>query len=126
MSSFRKKIESPDRNAPVAAPPHEAKLVEPVADGVKPLELDQPNPVEEASRNALKQRLAEMQNAETIVRSSLSQQQLADEPPSQKPKSVEEIIEGCQLPERAKSWLRAHPDYVTDPAKVAQITAMHP
>src|SRR5262245_12310012 len=129
MVSFRKKLQDDKKDAAVAALPQEnaARLPEPIAEDVEPLEqlAAESDPVREAEQSALKQRLQEMQNAETIVRSSVGQQpRFADEP--QKPKSVEEIIEGCNLPERAKSWLREHPDYVTDPVKVAQITAMHP
>lgn len=43
----------------------------------------------------------------------------------QQPPSVEQIIAGAAVPEQAKAWLRAHPDYITDPTKNAQLVKMH-
>jgi hypothetical protein len=94
--------------------------------------------VKQAEQTALRDRLREMENAEGITRAALSQQQrlaterhptepIAIEPqePQEQPLTVEQIIESSGLPERAKSWLRAHPDYITDMAKNAQIQKMH-
>jgi hypothetical protein len=38
---------------------------------------------------------------------------------------MEQIIADAQIPERAKNWLRQHPEYMIDPVKNARITKMH-
>lgn len=44
---------------------------------------------------------------------------------TQQPQTVEGIIAASGLPERAKSWLREHQDYVSDPAKNAKLQELH-
>jgi hypothetical protein len=103
-----------------------AKLPDPVAEP-KPVEpMVESSPAEEAARTALRQRLQEMERAETITRQAAQrpqpQPEFASEPP---PPSVEEIIAGASIPDRAKNWLRQHPEYVADPAKNNTIIALH-
>jgi hypothetical protein len=43
----------------------------------------------------------------------------------QQPVTMEQIIADAQIPERAKNWLRQHPEYMIDPVKNARITKMH-
>ena len=137
MASLRKRYQSngadqdgqPVQTAPVAG----AELPPPVADK-QPAEQPVENAVEQAAQNALKARLAEMENAEGLQREVLSQQQrmAAEEPlaigpqePQQQPQTVEEVIAASGLPERAQRWLLAHPDYVRDAQKNAHIQGLH-
>jgi hypothetical protein len=141
MSSLRKKYrpESFDKDAPVATTPVVAELPAPAELKAEPTEKpENKSPVEEAAKSALRDRLREMENAEGIAREALSQQQrmateeqlitepIAIEPEQeQQPLTVEQIIEGSGLPERAKRWLRQHTDYVLDPEKNAHIQGLH-
>ena len=75
MASLRKRystqVETSDKVAPTAATPIAAAEPPPPADDKVPTEppkVDEPGPVENASQNALKQRLAEMQAAQKMVR----------------------------------------------------------
>jgi hypothetical protein len=131
MASLRRKyqgVESKDA-PPVTTVPNEtaAQLPEPVVDA-KPLE--QPaaelSPAEQAAQSALKQRLQEMQHAEALTRQAINQQpQYAPEPQEPQMPTAEQIIASSGLPENAKDWLRAHPDYVLDPVKNAKLQKMH-
>jgi hypothetical protein len=82
------------------------------------------------ARIAIANRLREMENAERSVRETPPQREesFAQEPqqqPQQRPVTMEQIIADAPIPERAKAWLRQHPDYMTDPVKNARITKMH-
>jgi hypothetical protein len=73
-----------------------------------------------------KQRLAEMERAENLQREVAQQHpQFATEPQEPQAPSAEQIIASSGLPENAKDWLRAHPEYVSDPVKNAQMQRMH-
>jgi hypothetical protein len=84
---YQSRVEDTD-GPPVATAPQEAaaKPPEPVADADKqPVEMPatESDAVSEAERSALRQRLAEMQNAEGRVREAMQQrQQFATEPPA--------------------------------------------
>lgn len=39
--------------------------------------------------------------------------------------TTEQIIDGSSLPDVAKQWLRAHPEFISDPRKNARIQALH-
>src|SRR5262245_5319601 len=111
MASLRKKYqqEGPRDEPPVSSPPEvtAAELPPLAADAGKPPEMPASEaPVEVAARNALKARLAEMQNAETITREAMQQQQppQAAEPPQQQP----------EIPAAVAKFLAEHPQY-TDP-----------
>jgi hypothetical protein len=75
---------------------------------------------EAAAQAAIRQRMDE--NAATA--GALDHK---DEPPLPEPQqpSAEQIIAGSPLPDRAKDWLRQHPEYVTDPIKNAQLQKLH-
>ena len=81
---------------------------------------------------AMRRRLQEMEDAQQRVQqleAGIAQQaqivhQLQQAPQQQSP-SVEIIIANAPLPESAKAWLLAHPDYITDAAKNAQMQEMH-
>jgi len=128
MASLRKRyqdrVESPDKSAPTAATPQLAAEPPPVAEDkppTEPLKVDEPGPVEDASKKALKQRLAEMQAAQKMVQQATQQQpQQATEP--QAPR-LEQAI--AHLPERIKRWYVAHPQFLTDPEKAAQVQYCH-
>jgi len=146
MASLRKKystphLESPrDEDAPVSVPPIAAANLPPeaVADPPEPVEtkpLEQPapdakSPTDQAAESALRQRLREMEAAEALQRQP-QQPQYVSEPqqsrPQEMPPSIttEQIIANAQIPDQAKTWLLAHPDYVSDPIKNAKLVKMH-
>jgi hypothetical protein len=64
-------------------------------------------------------RLEETQRAAAIQREDINQQ------PRFAKSNTEEIISATQLPERAKRWLREHPEYIQDISKNATIIALH-
>src|SRR5262249_53150099 len=75
---------------------------------------------------ALVQRIAEMERAEeaqALLRHQLEQAAASQQQPQQP--TVEDIIANAPLPERAKSWLREHPDYILDQAKNAKLQELH-
>ncbi len=51
-------------------------------------------------------------------------QQPVQQPQQQQP-SAEQVIANSGLPDRAKTWLRQHPEYITDQGKNATIIALH-
>jgi len=111
MASLRKKYqqEGSRDEPPVSSPPEvtAAELPPLAADAGKPPEMPASEaPVEVAARNALKARLAEMQNAEAITREAVQQQpQYASEP--QQPRQPE-------IPAAVAKFLAEYPRY-TDP-----------
>jgi hypothetical protein len=149
-TSLRKRyptrVESPDRDEPpIASIPAAAESPPAAASDVpkenipSPASNDKPpsedipasatpaevvDPVRDAEQNAIKQRLREMENAEYLA-ASQRQQRLAIEKLQQQPSAAEQIIASSGLPESAKTWLRGHPEYVTDPVKNAQVQKMH-
>jgi hypothetical protein len=134
MASFRKRYQdelaqSPThKNAPaVASTPVQAAEPPPPAEAPKPLEeIQKPSAADDAAANAIKQRLNEMDRAE-----SLAQQQAANHPrlaaepqqPQQPADRMEQAI--AAMPERVKRWFRAHPEYLVEPEKAAQIQYCH-
>jgi hypothetical protein len=124
MASLRKRpqgAESPDKS-PVMTAPAEAAKLPPVAETeATPIEIEQPDPVAAAEKQALKQRLAEVENAEALTRAALSQPPpRAAEPPQP---TLEQAI--AALPERVQGWYRAHPEFATDPERAAQVQYLH-
>jgi hypothetical protein len=106
---------------PVSVPPTAGAELPPVAEAkpAAPLEIE-PSPVEQAARDAVKKRIAELQT-ETEQHEPVSRQPVVIE--RQDP--TERIITNSGLPPRAQDWLRSHPDYITDPVKNAQMQKMH-
>jgi hypothetical protein len=121
MTSPRKKyqhIESDKDGPPVATAPLEAaaKPPEPVADADKqPVEMPatESDAVREAEKVALRQRLAEMDRASTIVQHAMTERQhMATEPqPRQAP----------EVPAQVREWLEANPHYLNDPIHAAEL-----
>jgi hypothetical protein len=138
LVSLRKRYrteESPDREAPsVSTPPRghprQASPTETQPDIPKPAEpieqpTNEPGPAEEAAQSAMKQRLAETERAAAMESEAINQQPRYAESQSHESPTVEQIIEATQLPDKAKRWLRAHPEYISDPAKNSAIIALH-
>src|SRR5262249_4655211 len=77
----------------------------------------------------LLERLHEIERAEEAQ--ALLRHQLQPAPASQQqqqpqqPLSVEDIIANAPIPDRAKSWLREHSEYVTDPQLNAKMQECH-
>jgi hypothetical protein len=129
MASFRKKysphIEGPSKDAPVvASTPVTAASPPPVAEA--PKNIEQPtetNPVDEAAKTALKQRLREMEQAETLVHQQTAPRAAEPRPPQPPIDAMEQAI--AALPERAQRWCRAHPEFLTNPERAAQLQYCH-
>lgn len=47
------------------------------------------------------------------------------QPPPQAPPSIEQQIDSLKVPDNAKSWLRSHPDLITDPAQFRRLSTVH-
>jgi hypothetical protein len=115
QEKYQQHIENPDKGGPpVAAVPQEtaAKLPEPTADS-KPPEMPtaaESDPVGEAERSALRQRIAEMDRAATITQQASQQPRLATEP--QQPQ---------QVPAQVQEWLSKNPHYLTDAVGQAEL-----
>jgi hypothetical protein len=131
MASLRKRyrtaVEDPsDKDGAVAATPVQRAEPPPASDAAKPAEpLEKDDPVEDAAASALKQRLREMERAEQVVQQA-HQEPRATEPQEQRqePLTAEQIIASTTLPDRAKDWLRQHPDYAVDPAKTNRLLVL--
>jgi hypothetical protein len=114
---YQARVESSDKDAPVAALPQEsaARPPEPAADP-KPPEMPtaaESDPVGEAERSALRQRLAEMDRAATAQEAMRRQPQYATEPP--RPQQVPEV------PAQVQEWLSKNPHYLTDAVAQAEL-----
>jgi hypothetical protein len=112
MSSPRKRFQGADAPPVTTVPNETAAQLPPVAADAKPPEspVAEPSPAEQADKNAIKQRLQEMERAERLTREAVSQHpQLATEPP-QEP----------QMPARVEKWLADHPQYLDPNDSVAQ------
>jgi hypothetical protein len=142
MASLRKKHREltdelpPERRAdapvPEAAAAPDPATPSAAADIFRPADTASARPLEDEEKVAMRKRLQEMEDAQQRVQqleAGIAQQaqiahQLQSAPPPQQP-SVETIIANAPLPESAKAWLLAHPDYITDAAKNAQMQEMH-
>jgi hypothetical protein len=128
MASLRAKYKgradiAPSKDAPVMSEPPARTSMPPIDNSPPPPDISvdaQSEPVEQAARAAMKDRITELERAEAI-----SQQpqppQFASEP--QEPSPLEQIL--ATVPEGARGWLRAHPEYLGDPEKNAQIRHAH-
>src|SRR5262245_17632975 len=63
--------------------------------------------------------------AETWKRQQQQPRRQQQPQPQQRQLTIEEIITNSALPDRGKSWLRQHPEYITDQAKGAEINSLH-
>jgi len=121
MASLRKRyqgrVEASGRQdgPPVTTPPTgAAKLPDAVADP-KPLEMPEAeSPVDAAAKNALRERLREMESAEALSRRQPQQQpQYAAEPQQQQPQQP-------AMPAHVQEWLSRHPQYTDPNDQIAQ------
>src|SRR5262249_34390689 len=127
MASPRKKYSAhveERKDAPVTATPVQAAEPPPVAETPKPSEpLEVESPVEEATRNALRARLQEVERAAELQREAIRQQPRMAAEPQQPVDPIEQAI--ANLPERMKRWYQTHPELLTDPEKSAQMQYAH-
>src|SRR5215470_4655632 len=126
MASLRKRyqgrVETSPRHdgPPVTAPPTgAAKLPDAVADSKPPPEMPEAeSPVDAAAKNALRERLREMESAEALNRRQPQQQpQYAAEPQQQQPQQP-------TMPAHVATWLAEHPQY-TDPNDAVAQAEIH-
>jgi hypothetical protein len=128
MAALRKKYQGRADIAPkadsapvISEPPARTRM--PERDTSPPphdLSVSEPEPVEEAGRAAILDRITELERAEAISQEP-QPPQFAAEPPEQNP--LEEIL--AAMPEGVRGWLRKRPQYLTDPEKNAQIQHAH-
>src|SRR5262245_28635927 len=118
MASIRKRYRSEASNGPaVAAVPQgpaeqlPPQSTEKPASETNPVE-QKPSPIEQAAQSALKQRLAEMENAAGLVRDAQQQQsQFAAEPRQATP----------EVPPHVRKWIDENPRYLSDPIAQAEL-----
>src|SRR5262245_19290492 len=118
--------QSPVKDAPATAatPVQAAEPPPPVTDKqpAEPLMVES-SPVEEATRNALGQRLQEVERADQLQREAIRQQPRMAAEPQQPVDPIEQAI--ATAPERVKRWYRANPQFLVDPEKAAQLNYCH-
>src|SRR5262245_37609351 len=122
MASPRKKYQAQveeRKDTPVAAAPTQAAEPPPVTDKQPAEQPTESNPVEEAAKSALRQRLQEVERADQLNR----QQPRYVAEPQQPVDPIEQAI--ASLPERMKRWYQTHPEFLTDPEKSAQMQYAH-
>src|SRR5262249_1427119 len=118
MASPRKKyqlqLESRQDDAPVASTPVQTAEPPPAVEAKPPPEMPEATeaPAEKAGREALRNRLAEMERAETLTRQAQQPPQRADEPPQQPPQPA--------MPAHVQKWVTEHPQYCDPNDHVAQ------
>src|SRR5262245_24485149 len=137
MASLRKKYQGlvvDNSREPVATAPTEelAKPPEPIADAPQPVEeLKNEDPVEDAARHAIKQRLAEAERAAEFAQQRATQQpppqQFAEPQPETPQMDPREQFEATiqHLPDRAKAWYRQDPQLLLNPKRAAQVAYVH-
>src|SRR5215467_16073091 len=120
MASLRKRyqdrIEASPRHdgPPVTVPPTGAAKLPDAAADPKPLEMPEAeNPVDAAAKNALRERLREMENAEALSRRQPQQQPHAAEPQQQQPQQP-------AMPAHVQEWLSRYPQYTDPNDQIAQ------
>jgi hypothetical protein len=133
MASLRKRYQehveaSPRQDGPpVTTAPTEAAKLPPAVDARPPEPITTESPADIAGKDAIRQRLREIENAERITREPVSHPQYASEPPPQLQDPQEPTLEQAiaHLPERVQRWYKAHPEFLTNPEKAAQIQYVH-
>jgi hypothetical protein len=110
------RLEGRNDEPPAASTPQAgAAQLPPVAEikPAEPLEIEA-SPVEQAARDAVKKRIAELTETEPIKPVVI-----------ERPNPTEQTIANSGLPPRAQAWLRAHPDYISDATKNERMQKMH-
>jgi hypothetical protein len=129
MAALRKKyqdradIAPKAESVPVASEPPSRSSLPPIDTSPPPEDLSvsaESEPVEQAARSAIQDRLSELERAESVSQEP-QPPQFAAEPPEQNP--LEEIL--ATMPEGVRGWLRQRPQYLSDPEKNAQIQHAH-
>jgi len=117
--------QSPVKDAPATAatPQVAAEPPPPVAEPTPPDPLEIKSSVEEATKNALRARLQEVQRADDLQREFVRQQTRMAAEPQQPVDPIEQAI--ANLPERMKRWYRTHLELATDPERAAQVQYCH-
>src|SRR5262249_34894565 len=106
-----------------------AKPPDPVADAPVPLEdVKEEDPVGDAARHAIKERLAETQRAAKFAQQRQAQQPPQErfaepEPETPQMEDPREQFEAAiqHLPDRVKGWYRAEPRSLTDPLHASRM-----
>jgi len=120
MASLRRKYQL-DADAPVTSPPaaEPAPAVEP-----KPVEpMVESCPAEEAGKNRLREELLKMERAQQIAKQPPQRAAEPEAPQQPQEPTFEDYI--VHLPPRVQRWYRAHPEFLTDPERAAQIQYCH-
>jgi hypothetical protein len=129
MASLRAKYKGragiePSKDAPVASEPPSRTTLPPIDNSPPPEDLSvsaQSEPVEKAAQAAIKDRLAELERAESVAQEPQHPQFATEQQPQLSP--LEQVL--ATVPEGARGWLRAHPEYLGDPEKTAHLQHAH-
>ena len=122
MASLRKRYQerievSPAKDGPpvTTAPTGAAKLPEPAVDVKSPPEMPETkeSPADVAAKHALRERLREMETAETLNRQASQPPQYAAESQQQQPQQP-------AMPPAVQKWLAEHPQYLDPNDAIAQ------
>jgi hypothetical protein len=118
MASLRKRYQNrseTNNDAPVTTAPTAAKLPEPITEQAAP----EPNPadekpsaVEQAEKDAIKKRIAELERAEDLQSAALDQQVRF---------ARERQRQVANVPEHIRRWAEENPRYVSDPIGQAEL-----
>jgi hypothetical protein len=129
MAALRKKYQgradiAPSKDAPVASEPPARTSLPPIDKSPPPEDIlsAESEPVEKAAQSAIQNRLAELERAESVAQEP-QHPQFANEPQEQQLSPLEQVL--ATVPEGARGWLRAHPEYLGDPEQTARLQYSH-
>jgi len=120
MASLRKRYQgrvetSPRQDGPpVSTPPVKAAEPPPAVEPKPPEMPETESPVDAAAKNALRERLREMESAEALSRRQPQQQQ----PQHAEPEAPQQQQQ--EMPPRVQEWLSRHPQYMDPNDQIAQ------
>jgi hypothetical protein len=86
---------------------------------------DNPAALATPPKDALLRRLAEMEEAQRLNQEMVAMQQAQIAAQMQRDLTVEQRVERLPLPDSAKQWLLAHPEYVADQDKNNRLGQLH-
>src|SRR5262249_20169794 len=113
MASLRKRYTSHDDAPVTSAPRPSAAAPPPAVEHPEPPKLEQERPEEVAARNAMKARLAELENAEALAREPVDARRAPE--PQQQP----------QMHPRIQKWLERDPRLQSDLERIAEANYLH-
>jgi hypothetical protein len=111
----------PSEELPANARPTNLKITEAAPPQPEQPVVESSDPVRDAERSAMRERLRQLENAEVLQKQAASHPQLATEPKQDDP--LEAAI--APFPDTAKAWLRQHRELLFDPRMNAAMQHYH-